>query len=902
MPEFSVSNTYQISPMNKSNIGQEKSYPQSLFFLSGWFVLADDLISPARKNYANKMTVILKYVYLFLIPLFLLPGFSKAMGGANKKNDPSLISNLTGTVTADGKPLSGATIFLPDLRRGTASDANGKYIISNIPRGVYLVEISYIGYATINQRVDLTSNNVFDAQMKLSSIEAGEIVVTGVTRATSIRRAPVPMAAVNKAYINEHSASGNVIAEIANLPGVSAVTTGPNISKPFIRGLGYNRVVTAEDGIRQEGQQWGDEHGIEVDQNSIDRIEIIKGPASLTFGSDAIGGVVNLLTAPPVSEGKILGAVSGIYGTNNGLINGSLRLQGNENGFVWGTVISEKEAKNYQNQHDGRVYATGFSEKDARVMFGLNKAWGYSYVNASLFDDLQDIPDGSRDSLTRKFTYQISDADTFRPIVPESILNSYAIPALHQHVQLYRIYDNTNIPLGSGNLLINLGYQYSHRREYTHPTEPDIPGLNLELTTYTYDIKYNFEMGKGFETTFGLNGMYQNNVLGYGTDFPIPEYSQFDIGPFFVVKKSFGKLDISGGARFDTRSFNGKAAYVDTSVQYYPSLYTLPNPGSNPNVVQQFYALKKMFTGPSGSLGATYNFSDKLLLKGNIATGFRAPSIAELSANGADPGSQIYHVGNSNFKPEFSIQGDIGFFLNLPNLSGSIEVFDNQIENYIFQEQILDAGGNPERVNADGTPNPNGIYSKFTYVQSKARIDGGEFNLDIHPVSWLHFENSLTLTYGTNLGDAGKEPDSLKYLPFIPPLHTHSELRGNYSKGFDRFKNLYAFIGLDHYNAQNRFFSAYGTETYTAGYNLLSAGLGANFVDASGKKIIELYLEGTNLANVNYQSNMSRLKYFDNPVVPPGITPGIFNMGRNISIKVVVPFDLSPRPSKGSGS
>jgi len=702
------------------------------------------------------------------------------------------------------------------------------------------------------------------------------------------------MAAVNKTYIDQHSASGNVIDEIANLPGVSAVTTGPNISKPFIHGLGYNRVVTLEDGIRQEGQQWGDEHGIEVDQNSIDRVEVIKGPASLSYGSDAIGGVVNLLTPPPVPDGKILGDVQGTYGTNNGLINGSFRLQGNNNGLVWGTVISDKEAKDYQNQHDGRVYATNFKEKDARAMIGLNKAWGYSYLNASIFDDEQAIPDGSRDSLTRQFTKQITDADTYRPIVPASDLNSYALPALHQHVQLYRIYDNSNFIIGNGNLIVNLGYQYSHRREFTHPEDADIPGLNLQLTTYTYDVKYNFNIAKTYETTIGVNGMYQNNTLGYSTDFPIPAYHQFDIGPFFVVKKSFGKLDISGGARYDTRSFTGKAAYIDTTKQYFPTLYTGANPTTTPNVTQQFSALNKTFSGVSGSLGATYNFSDKFLLKGNIARGFRAPSIAELSANGPDPGSQIYHVGNSSFKPEFSVQEDIGAFLTLPNVSASVELFNNDIQNYIFQEQLLDANGNPERVDADGQSDPNGPYSKFKYVQSKARINGGEVSLDIHPVSWLHFENELSLTYGQNLGTGGKVPDSLKYLPFIPPLHTHSELRGTYNKGFGNFKQLYAFVGFDHYDAQNRFFAAYGSETYTAGYNLLSAGIGGNLNNAAGKTVVKLFIEGTNLANVNYQSNMSRLKYFDNAVVPAGVQPGIFNMGRNISFKVVVPFDLSP--------
>jgi iron complex outermembrane receptor protein len=835
---------------------------------------------------------------VFLILLYAF-GYQSLLAGPG----PAL-GTLTGTVTdkADGKPIVGATIWIPDMKSGTTTDLNGKFSITLSTKGIHLVQVSYVGYATFDQNVDFTVTSHLEVQLALSTIEAGEVVVTGVSKATEMKRAPIPIVAVGKSFMDQHSAAGNVIDAVASLPGVSAVTTGPNISKPFIHGLGYNRVVTAEDGIRQEGQQWGDEHGIEVDQNSIDRIEIIKGPASLSYGSDAIGGVVNLITPAPAPDGKTLGYVSGIYGTNNGLINSTLRLQGNHDGLVWGSQLSAKGARDYQDQHDGRVYATNFNEKDARVMIGLNKTWGYSYLNASLFDDLQSIPDGSRDSLTRKFTYQITDSDTYRPIVPGSMLNSYSIPTLHQHVQLYRIYDVSTFALGNGNLLVNLGWQYSHRREFTHPENPDIPGLNLELHTYTYDIKYNFTIGHAYETTVGVNGMYQDNTLGYSTDFPIPAYHQFDIGPFFVEKKSFGKLDITGGARIDTRTFDGKSAFIDTTVAYFPSLYTGGNPLTTPGVTQQFGPLSKTFSGFSGSLGATYNFSEHFLIKANIARGFRAPSIAELSANGPDPGSQIFHVGNSEFKPEFNVQEDVGAALNLAHITASISLFNNQIGNYIFQQQILDPNGNPQRVNPDGTPNPNGQYSLFTYVQSKARITGGEFYLDIHPVPWLHFENSLSLTYGTNQVDGGKAPDSLKYLPFMPPPHTHSELRGTYAKGFGRIRNGYAFIGFDHYNPQNRFFSAYGTETYTAGYNLLSAGLGMKLVNGTGKSILELYIEGTNLANVNYQSNMSRLKYFDNPVVPAGIQPGIFNMGRNISFKVVVPFDLSAKDRSASGS
>src|SRR5208283_2361365 len=241
------------------------------------------------------------------------------------------------------------------------------------------------------------------------------------------------------------------------------------------------------------------------------------------------------------------------------------------------------------------------------------KTWGYSYLNASLFDDLQDIPDGSRDS-ARHFTYQITDIDTFRPKVPVSVLNSYAIPVLHQHVQLYRIYNNNNFTVGEGNLVVNLGYQFSHRREFTHPQNATVPGLNLQLTTLSYDVKYNYDIPKVFEMTAGVNGMYQNNSLGENsTDFPIPAYNLFDIGPFLVITKSTGKLDISGGIRFDNRSFSEQAAYIDTIVPFFPSLYNGPNPTTATNVVNQFPSLSKNFSGGSGSLGATYNFTESFL-------------------------------------------------------------------------------------------------------------------------------------------------------------------------------------------------------------------------------------------------------------------------------------------------
>ena len=223
---------------------------------------------------------------------------------------------LQGIVTdkKTGAPIEGASISIPDLKIGAVTDAAGHYTFKNLPKGIYLVNITAVGYGAVNQKLNFDKPKTLDVTLSESWVEADQVIVTGLSKATTLKRDPVPMVAVSKTYMDVHAASGNVIAQLASVPGVSAVTTGPNVAKPFIRGLGYNRVVTAENDIRLEGQQWGDEHGVEVDQNAINNAEVIKGPASLSFGPDAIGGVVNLLTAPTVPSGTIKGSVTGVYG------------------------------------------------------------------------------------------------------------------------------------------------------------------------------------------------------------------------------------------------------------------------------------------------------------------------------------------------------------------------------------------------------------------------------------------------------------------------------------------------------------------------------------------------------------------------------------------------------------
>jgi len=225
-------------------------------------------------------------------------------------NPGGLIASLTGKITdaKSGEPLVGVYVYIPDLKTASVSDKDGQYKIENLPKTKVILQITYVGYKTIVQSIDLNVTSSFDFKMDPSAVEINEVVVTGTSSATERRRNPVPLVAIGYKHI-EQNLSTNIIDAIAQVPGVNAITTGPNVSKPSIRGLGYNRVLTLYDGVRQEGQQWGDEHGIEVDENTVNKIEIIKGPASLTYGSDALAGVVNLIPAPPVPDGMLRGGV-----------------------------------------------------------------------------------------------------------------------------------------------------------------------------------------------------------------------------------------------------------------------------------------------------------------------------------------------------------------------------------------------------------------------------------------------------------------------------------------------------------------------------------------------------------------------------------------------------------------
>ena len=689
------------------------------------------------------------------------------------------------------------------------------------------------------------STDVFFRHLNLN-----EVTVTGVTGDTKLKHATAPVSIVTPQVLRA-TASTNIFDAIAHQPGVSQLTTGGSISKPIIRGLGYNRVVVMSEGVRQEGQQWGDEHGVEVDGSSVGSVEILKGPASLMYGSDAMAGVVILHAQPTLAEGEMRANVSTEYQTNNGLFHYSLQMAGNQKGFVWDARYSDKMAHAYKNKYDGYVPGSQFRERAGRLMLGLNKTWGHSRLTWTAYHLTPSIIEGMRDSVTGKLIPGEGFTD-----------HGYGKSLPFQQVKHYKLVWDNALNLSSGYLKAIIGYQQNRRQEYEESM--DEYGLFLKLQTLTYDLRYVTHEWNGWKLSTGIGGMYQQSD-NKGEEYLIPDSRLFDFGLYATASKSLGdRWTLSGGLRYDHRRLHG---------------YELMEEGE-----MRFVDFTRHFNGLTGSIGAVFNVNDNLNLRLNLARGFRTPNMSELASNGVHEGSLRYEIGNQQLKAEYSLQANLGIDFTSRYVSAQLAIFANRINNYIFTHRVA------EVIDPD--------YLTYVYTQGDARLLGFEAGIDFHPIHSVHFSNTFSYVDAQLMNAT---PDT-KYLPFTPAPHWSSELKWELSHHShptvahhhttdaahrSLLNNLYIAAGLDCYLKQTHIYSADDTETTTPAYALLSLSAGTD-VQIKGKKIAEFYITADNLLNKAYQNHLSRLKYADENVVTG--RRGVYNMGRNITFKLVVPI------------
>ncbi|MDH4090624.1 MAG: TonB-dependent receptor [Cyclobacteriaceae bacterium] len=785
---------------------------------------------------------------------------------------------LTGTISDadDHTAIPGATVYFPDLKKGTVSQLDGTYYIDQLPMGKFLVEFKFVGYAPEVRTVEIKGVTKFDIELSAKATELNEVVITGISQSTELRSNPIPIVTMSAQSLVSNTAS-NLIDNISKIAGISQITTGAAISKPVIRGLSYNRIITLYDGIRQEGQQWGDEHGIEIDEFSAERVEIIKGAGSLMYGSDGIGGVINFLAPDPVAQGTINGKWISNYQSNNGLIANSVHSAGNIKGIYWLVRGSNKNARPYSNKYDGRVFNSGFNETDISGYVGINRSWGYSQLSVSSFSQSVGIVEGERDQGGNFVYLKDNNGNPEETIASAADLKSYHLFIPRQSINHKRLASTNNLHLGLSRVQINMSYQNNKRKEFGNVLNEGEKSLFFDLTTVNYNVNLFLPEKSDRQISIGTSGMKQAN-RNKGKEFLIPEYRSFDWGIYGFVKQNINTLDLSGGIRFDQRQIHTDALYLDEE----------GNPVAEGSGVQKFQESAMSFTNFTGSLGVSQRFTRQLTAKVNLSKGFRAPNLAELASNGNHEGSFRYEYGNRNLKAETSYQLDAGILFHADHISTEVSLFYNDIDHYIYVEKLLASDG------GDSIPNPAEPALAYQYVQGHATLSGGEFLLDLHPhpFDWLHFENSFSFVRAVN--KSGSATDSSKYLPFTPAPRYQSEIRANIMNVGKYLSNVFVKLEYNYYWSQDQVFLENGTETVTPSYSIWNAGLGTNVISKKGQTLFSFYFTITNLFDKAYQNHLNRLKYGpDNPLT--GRT-GVFNMGRNVSFKIVVPFTFrSPK-------
>lgn len=754
-----------------------------------------------------------RIIFLLLTVLLCMGAAADTLNGDN---------NLSGTVTdkKSGEKLVGVSIYFPELSNGTTTNKDGHFEFTRLPDKTTPVQVSYLGHKTIIENIDLSKTHTLNLKMEESNAMINEVVVTGLTGKSLMKDSPTPISVVNKTML-EATPSTNIIDALSFQPGVAQVTTGGGISKPVVRGLGFNRVVVVNDGIRQEGNQWGEEHGVEIDPESVSSAEILKGPASLMFGSDAMGGAIVFHDEPTAALGTMEANAMTQYQTNNGLFGYSVNFKGNEDGIVWDARWSQTLAHSYKNKLDRYVAGSQYRERAAEGMAGINRSWGFSHLKLSYYNLTPGIAEGER-----------SDSYSYGRNLP------------FQQVYHYKVVSDNSVFLGNGTLQAVIAYQQNHRQEYEESATD--PGLDMKLHTINYNLKYQLPVTDNWNIATGVNGMYQK-MLNEGDEYLIPAYNLFDVGAFATSSYKTGNLTLSGGVRYDNRHIH-TFALGDT-----------------------FSRLSRNFAALTGSIGAVCAVSPRMNLRLNLARGFRAPNLSELSSNGVHEGSVRYELGNGDLKPEYSWQIDAGWDYTSAVISFQLSLFANFIDNYIFTEKL--AG-----VKTKG-------YDTYQYHQGDARMLGGEASVDIHPVSRLHFQNTFSYVNSVQL----HQPRESKYLPWTPAPRFTSDLRYDLIRDGSILNNTYVALQAECDLRQNHFYAFNGTETATPSYTLFNILAGTD-LKIHGRKRASLYLGCTNLFNRAYQSHLSRLKYVE--ATPDNGHQGICNMGRNVTMKLIVPVQF----------
>lgn len=720
----------------------------------------------------------------------------------------------------DGSWIRDARITLKGEGKGTYSDSLGFYKIDQICAGAHVLQVSHhLGCEPLKLELVLTKDTLVDLQIEFHFLEIEDMEVNFYRFDRALE---------NQQELKEEdrraSASQNLGNQLAKMPGVEVLSTGASVSKPVIRGLHSNRVLVWNNGVRQEGQQWGGEHGPEVDPFFYSDISVIKGPGSIRYGADAMGGVVRAsLDTWQEKKGYFFHSQSGL--TSNGQQGFQSVLLGNQSkrfpAFKWKIGGSSKIAGD-QHTADYLLTNTGFRELNLLSFLiyekGKNK-WTFNYtqfntelavLKASHLGNLSDLQ-------------QAIKAD--RPLVEEPF--SYAIQAPKQQINHHIARLSWKHQFSSKwDLEVDGSQQFNNRLEYDVHSKNGEADFQLNLTTYQGNVILSCKLNERNSIEMGTNGQYQENKRA--GRFLVPNFKQTNAGSFVQWNRTTNKWTTVAGVRYDKIQQTAFTYLKDSLINK-----------------------AKEFSGLSGNVGASRSFGHHWLVKEKFSYGWRMPNISELYSNGLHHGAAAIEVGNEQLTEEQMLAHQTSAAFKSRRFRAELDLYQYYFLNYIYL--------NP----ADQfVLSIKGAFPEFTYQQTEAFFNGLEAQISFDWTKWFIQNLNYTMVRAIDL-------QARNFLYGIPADRMASELICllPFWEGKLRLNNIFVA-------KQNRVEMNADFADTPDGYYLLNLDFSAQLPTKKGAYFINLGVQ--NLTNSAYRSYLSRYRYFAD------------NLGRNFTMTFTI--------------
>lgn len=711
-------------------------------------------------------------------------------------------NTIKGIVTdANQKPLLGANIYVSEIQRGTVTNQDGSFLLSGLPAsGTVTLQVSFVGYHSQIEKVNLNYLSDFRFVLEESPIRSSELVVSA-GKPSSQHHTAIRIDNLEAAQI-ERGGQFSLAEALSTVPGVDLIGKGPGISTPVIRGLSTSNILVLNDGFRLENYQFSDHHPYPLDENGLEKVEIVKGPASLLFGADAIGGVVNTLSEKPAAFGTYAADANVSYFSNTQGYATNFGVKQTNSLIYWGIRGGMKSHGDYYDGNGGRVSNSRFNQNVMKSFVGLSKSFGSFRLNYLL---MQQKPGMTNEEI---------------PLL--NLSQSHKNEVWYQDLTNHLITSKNTLFLGTHHVQLDMAYQNNRR---ILMQEADEKLVDMRLQTLNYKVQDNISLGAKTDFIAGVQGMYQSSANGEAHQKILPNYSLNDFSVLTLVQHEYNKkVHMQAGLRVDTRSLAIPEQEKAGGHTHGEELI------EEDDDHELFLALHRNFTNVSGSAGLTWHLAQNLNFRANLASAYRAPNVAELSQDGRH--EVRYEQGDRNLKSQRNYEADISFHFHNNFVLLDVSGYYNFINQYIYLGKT-----------ADTTALGQSIYR---YRQNDAAIYGLESYFEIMPVSKFNVNGSFSYI-------RAKQTNGVN-LPFIP----HNNLKVNlaYSvKPSKKVTKLVLSAGPEIGFAQN---NPEHFETATPQFILWNASITSDLL--LGKQKVLLTLQGSNLLNAVYQNHLSTLK------------------------------------------